>query len=173
MDAGLAAGKTLWTVVTDDPPFLHGLPGGSAGKEPACQRRRRKRHRFSPSLRKTPGGGMAAHFPGDSAGKEPACNVGDLGWIPRSGRPLEGAWQPTSSGALLVRNPPAMRETWVGSLSQEDPWKVHGSPLHHSCLKNSHGQRRLVGRSPWGHRVGCDCSGSACMPLLCTSVGFI
>ena len=38
---------------------------------------------------------MAAHFLGGSAGKEPACNAGDLGWIPESGRPLEGAWQPT------------------------------------------------------------------------------
>ena len=29
----------------------------------------------------------------------------------------------------------------------------HGNPLHYSCLENPHGQRGLVGDSPWGHRV--------------------
>ena len=26
----------------------------------------------------------------------------------------------------------------------------HGNPLQHSCLENPHGQRNLVGYSPWG-----------------------
>ena len=26
----------------------------------------------------------------------------------------------------------------------------HGNPLQYSCLKNPHGQRSLVGYSPWG-----------------------
>ena len=30
----------------------------------------------------------------------------------------------------------------------------HGNPLQYSCLENPHGQRSLVGYSPWGHRVG-------------------
>ena len=28
----------------------------------------------------------------------------------------------------------------------------HGSLLQYSCLENPHGQRSLVGYSPWGHR---------------------
>ena len=26
----------------------------------------------------------------------------------------------------------------------------HGNPLHYSCLENPHGQKSLVGYSPWG-----------------------
>ena len=29
----------------------------------------------------------------------------------------------------------------------------NGYQLQYSCLENPHGQRRLVGYSPWGHRV--------------------
>ena len=29
---------------------------------------------------------------------------------------------------------------------------MHGNPLHYSCLENPHGQRSLVGYSPWGHK---------------------
>ena len=28
----------------------------------------------------------------------------------------------------------------------------HGNPLQYSCLENPHGQRRLAGYSPWGHK---------------------
>ena len=28
----------------------------------------------------------------------------------------------------------------------------HGAPLQYSCLENPHGQRNLVGYSPWGHK---------------------
>ena len=28
----------------------------------------------------------------------------------------------------------------------------HGNPLQYSCLKKFHGQRSLVGYSPWGHK---------------------
>ena len=30
------------------------------------------------------------------------------------------------------------------------PGGGHGNPLQYSCLENPHGQRRLVGYSPWG-----------------------
>ena len=51
--------------------------------------------------------------------KESACNAGDPGLIPGSGRtagegigyPLQYSW--ASLVAQLVKNPPAMRETWV------------------------------------------------------------
>ena len=58
-------------------------------------------------------------FPGGSDGKESACNAGDLGSIPGLGR---------------------------------SPGGEHGTPLQYSCLQNPHGQRSLVGYSPWGHK---------------------
>ena len=62
-----------------------------------------------------------------SAGKESVCSAGDLGLIPGSGRfpgegidyPLQYFW--ASLVAQLVKNPPAMQETWVRSLGWEDP----------------------------------------------------
>ena len=50
----------------------------------------------------------------------------------------------------MVKNPPAMRETWVRSLDWEDPLERAWQPLQYSSLKNPHGQRRLAGYSPWG-----------------------
>ena len=60
-------------------------------------------------------------------GKESACSVGNLGLIPGSGRspgegigyPLQYSW--ISLVAQLVKNPPAMGETWVRFLGWEDP----------------------------------------------------
>ena len=57
-------------------------------------------------------------FPDSSVGKESACNAGDPSSIPRSGRstregigyPVQYSW--TSLVAQLVKNPPAMWETW-------------------------------------------------------------
>ena len=59
-------------------------------------------------------------------GKESACNAGDPSLIPglrRSsgegiGYPLQYAW--ASLVDQLVKNPPAMRNTWVQSLGWED-----------------------------------------------------
>ena len=36
------------------------------------------------------------------------------------------------------------------------PEEGHGNLLQDSCLGNPHGQRSLVGYSPWGHRIGHD-----------------
>ena len=53
--------------------------------------------------------------------------------------------------AQMVRNPPAMK-TWVQSLGWENPLKK-GMATHFSILPGeSHGQRSLVGSSPWGHK---------------------
>ena len=68
-------------------------------------------------------------FPGSSAGKESSCHAGDPGSIPGSGRsaeegigyPLRYSW--ASLVAQLVKNPPAMQETLVRLLGQEDPLK--------------------------------------------------
>ena len=32
------------------------------------------------------------------------------------------------------------------------PGGGNGNPLQYSCLENPHGQRSLVGYSPWGHK---------------------
>ena len=36
--------------------------------------------------------------------------------------------------------------------SGRSPGGGHGNSLQYSCLKNPHGQRSLVGYSPWGHK---------------------
>ena len=70
------------------------------------------------------------------------ANVGDArneGLIPGSGRfpgegigyPLQWSW--ASLVAQLVKNPPAMQETWVRSLGWEDPLEK-GKATHSSVL---------------------------------------
>ena len=51
----------------------------------------------------------------------------------------------------MVKNQPAMRETWVRSVGQKDSLE-EGNPIQYSCLENPHGQRNLVGYGPWDHR---------------------
>ena len=36
--------------------------------------------------------------------------------------------------------------------SERSPGEGIGYPLHYSCLEHPHGQRSLVGCSPWGHK---------------------
>ena len=67
-------------------------------------------------------------FPGSSAGRESTCNAGDPISIPRSGRsPRERIGYPLQCSFAfpqpkeLVKDSPAMRETWVQSLGWEDP----------------------------------------------------
>ena len=51
-----------------------------------------------------------------------------------------------------VKNLPAVQETQVRSLAQEDPLEKRMA-THSSILPGEfHGQRSLVGHSPWGHR---------------------
>ena len=92
-------------------------------------------------------------FPGSSSGKESTCDAGDPTSIPGSGRsagerisyPLQYSW--ASLVVQLVKNPPAMQETWVQSLGWEDPlekgkathssilaWRIHG--LFHGVAKS-------------------------------------
>ena len=78
-------------------------------------------------------------FPDTLVGKESTCNTGGSGLIPGSGRsagegigyPLQYSW--ASHVAQLVKNPPAMWETWVRSLGEEDPLKK-GKATHSSIL---------------------------------------
>ena len=78
-------------------------------------------------------------FLDSSFGKESACNARDSSSIPGLGRsagegigyPLQYSW--ASLVAQLVKNPPAMWETWVWSLGWEDPLEK-GKATHSSIL---------------------------------------
>ena len=89
-------------------------------------------------------------FPDSSVGKESACNAGDPGLIPGSGRyPAEGIGYPlqcswASLVALLVKNQPPTWETWVRSLSWEDPLEK-GKATQSSIL---------AWRIPWTKSMG-------------------
>ena len=96
-------------------------------------------------------------FSGSSAGKESACNAGDPGLIPETGTapwegisyPLQYSW--ASLMAQMVKNPPAMWETWVRSLGWEDPME-EGMATHSSIL---------AWRVPWTEEAGrLQCMGS-------------
>ena len=53
----------------------------------------------------------------------------------------------------MVKNPPAMQETWVLYLDWEDPLEEGmETPFQYSCLENPHAQRSLASKSLWGHR---------------------
>ena len=89
-------------------------------------------------------------FPGSSAGKESTCNAGDPGSIPGLGRsagegigyPLQYSW--ASLVAQMVKNLPAVQETWVQSWVGKIPWKRawHPTPVF------------LPGESPWTEEPG-------------------
>ena len=89
-------------------------------------------------------------------GKESAWEAGDPSLIPGSGRyagegigyPLQYSW--ACLVAQLVKNPPAMRETWVWSLGWDDPLEK-GKAACSSVLA-----WRIRGLSPWGRRVWHD-----------------
>ena len=78
-------------------------------------------------------------FPDSSVGKESSCNAGDPSSIPGLGRsaggeisyPLQYSW--AFPVAQLVKNLPAMQETWIWSLGWEDPLEK-GKATHSSIL---------------------------------------
>ena len=88
-------------------------------------------------------------FPDSSVGEESTCNAGDPGSIPGSGRsagegidyPLQYSW--ASLVAQLVKNLPAMQETWVGKIS----WRRERLPTPVFWPGECHGLY-----SPWDHK---------------------
>ena len=92
--------------------------------------------------------------------------MGDPDSIPGSGRsPGEGIDYPhqcfwASLVAQLVKNTPAMRETWVQFLSWEDPLEGKSYPLQYSGLEN-------FMDSPWG------CKESGATEKLSLSLSFL
>ena len=92
-------------------------------------------------------------FSDSSSGKESACNAGDHGLIPGLGRSTEeriGYPHPYSCTFLvaqLVKNPPAMQETWVLSLVGRVPWRRESLPTPVFWPGEFHGLY-----SPWDHK---------------------
>ena len=92
-------------------------------------------------------------FPGSSASKVSACNAGDPSSIPgleRSpgegiGDSLQYSW--ASLVAQMVKNLPAMQETWVRFLSQEKKMATHSSVLAWESPWTEE-----LGYSPWDHK---------------------
>ena len=54
--------------------------------------------------------------------------------------------------AQMIKNPPTMQETQIRSLGCEDTWRREWESLRTPIFLpgESHGQRSLVGYSPWG-----------------------
>ena len=93
--------------------------------------------------------GDISGFPDSSVAKESACNAGDPDLVPGLGRstgegigyPLRYSW--ASLVAQLVKNLPAVCETWVGKI----PWRREKLPTPVFWPGEFH---RLY--SPWGHK---------------------
>ena len=52
----------------------------------------------------------------------------------------------------MVKNLPAVQETWIRSLGWEDPPEQERLPTPVFLPGEFHGQRRLAGYSSWGHK---------------------
>ena len=85
-----------------------------------------------------------------------AGDIRDMGSIPGLERsPGRGQGNPlqyslgTSLVAQMVKNLPAVQETWVQSVGQEDPWRRAWQPTPVFLSGKFHGQRSLVGYSSW------------------------
>ena len=62
------------------------------------------------------------------------------------------SFKEVTRASQMLKNPPAMPETWVQSPSWEDPWRRKWIHTPVSLPGEFHGQRSLAGYSPWGHK---------------------
>ena len=74
-----------------------------------------------------------------------------------STKAIQTAYFATGASQVVewVKNSPTMQETQetqVHSLGQEDPLRVDMATHSSIFAMGSHGQRSLVGYSPWGHK---------------------
>ena len=95
------------------------------------------------------------------SGLEFACQYSICGFDPWVEKiPWKRAWQPTAVFLGFSGGSDGKKSTCnvvglclIPGLGRS-PGGGHGSPLQYSCLETPHGQRSLVGYSPW------DCKGS-------------
>ena len=73
------------------------------------------------------------------------CGVGGIDLLIANGASLV---------AQLVKNPSIMWETWVQSLSWEDPTEKEMATLSSVLARESHGQRSVAGYIPGGSQRG-------------------
>ena len=83
-------------------------------------------------------------------------------------QPTHWGWFCSASsprGGSMVKNLPAMQETWVGV--ENIPWrrKCQPKPTPGLLPGEPHGQRSLAGYSPWGHKES-DMTEHTCSSLL-------
>ena len=106
--------------------------------------------------------GLCRGFPSSSGGKESTCNAEDPGLIPGSGSSL---WVRNRLPTPVFLGLPSGSDGKESACNGGDlgsipvlgrsPGGGHGNPFQYSCLENPHGQRSLVGYSPWDlQRVG-------------------
>ena len=107
-------------------PVFLGFPGGSAGKESTCNAGRPGLERFSWKREQRP---IPIFWPGEFWPWSYAVHGAANNWT-RLGD-FHFSW--ASLVAQLVMNPPAMQETWVRSLGQEDTLEK-GKATHSSIL---------------------------------------
>ena len=92
-------------------------------------------------------------FPYSSVGKKSTCNAEDSSSIPGLGKSsgegigyrLQCSW--ASLVAQLVKNPPAMWETWVNPWVGKIPWSGERLPIPVVWPRDFQGLY-----SPWGHK---------------------
>ena len=66
--------------------------------------------------------------------------------------PVIGFKNQASLVAQMAENLPAMQETQVRFLVRKIPWRRERQSTLVFLLREFHGQRSLVGYSPWGHK---------------------
>ena len=66
--------------------------------------------------------------------------------------PSPHTWKGIGQVTQMVENLPTMQETWVRSLSWEDPVEKEMAILSSVLARESHGQRSLAGYILWGHK---------------------
>ena len=110
-------------------PTTGGFSGGCSGREPACQCRRCKRRRFDPW-------------------------VGRFSW--RRDRLPTPVFLGSPGGSDIKASACNAGDLGLIPGLGRSPGEGQSKPLQYSCLENPHGQKSLVGYSPWGHRVRHD-----------------
>ena len=148
---------------------IRGFPGGTDDKEPACQRRRRKRCGLDPWIRKIPCGRKwqptPGFLPGESHGQRSLvsyspCGPKELDTVKRlSTHKHDPGAMPTEGKCSNI--------PWISDDFTTDPTKSEGPPVswvkHQAeapnakfswaLISNRHSPNSLLSREPWSGRL--------------------
>ena len=61
-------------------------------------------------------------------------------------------YRASSVAQIIHLSKQELQEMWARSLGREDPWRIEWHPTSVFLLGSYHGQRSLVGYSPWGQK---------------------